>query len=280
MRARRLVRHAIVSHLPSLAERAVEDYLRALDQAAPGVVEALYLIGSVALDDFQPGVSDIDFLAVTSRPLGASDLVALRHVHARAFRGRRRPFFDGTYITWADLGADPTLVVPEAHIHEGQWQPPATGMCNPVTWHELAWYGVVVRGPHRNEIRVRTDSVQLVSWTRSNMADYWRPWHERARRPLSKLGIAGLGGWAPSWGVLGVARQRFTVATGGIASKSAAGLYGREVYPARWHRIIDECLRIRCGSREPSRYANPFLRRRDALQFMDLVIAEVLRPSA
>ena len=150
------------------------------------------------------------------------------------------------------------------------------GRVQPVTWHELAWHGAVVRGPHRTDIPVSTDSAQLVAWTRQNMADYWRPWHARAHPPLSKLGLAGLGTWAPAWGVLGVARQRFTVSTGRLASKSAAGLDGRDVYPARWHRIIDECLRIRCGSRTGSRYVSPFDRRRDALEFTDVIMGEVL----
>ena len=53
--------------------------------------------------------------------------------------------------------------------------------------------------------------------------------------------------WAVVWGVLGVSRLHCTLATGGIVSKYAAGLYARETFPTRWHRIVYESLRIRGG---------------------------------
>ncbi|WP_199812401.1 nucleotidyltransferase domain-containing protein [Streptomyces sp. NRRL S-337] len=37
-----------------------------IDRAPPGLVEGLYLHGSLAWGDFRPGRSDIDFLAVVS----------------------------------------------------------------------------------------------------------------------------------------------------------------------------------------------------------------------
>jgi hypothetical protein len=155
--------------LPRAVEEIVHRYLRRLDELAPGVVEGVCLIGSVARDDFHAGASDV--------------------VNA-----------------------------------------------------------------------------------------YWRPWLARARRPLSKLGVAALGAWAPAWGVLGVARQRFTIDTGRITSKLGAGTYARELFPSRWHRIIEECIRIRTDGAGPSRYGWPPTRRRDALDFMEYVIAQELGP--
>ena len=43
----------------------VDAYLRAVQAEAPGLVEGLYLTGSVALGEFRPRTSDIDYLAVT-----------------------------------------------------------------------------------------------------------------------------------------------------------------------------------------------------------------------
>jgi hypothetical protein len=50
--------------LPAEVDRVVTRYLALVDAAAPGVVEGLYLVGSVALDDFHPRASDVDFIAV------------------------------------------------------------------------------------------------------------------------------------------------------------------------------------------------------------------------
>jgi predicted nucleotidyltransferase len=71
-------------------EDVVNLYLRSLDESAPGIVEAVYLTGSVALDDYRPGVSDIDFVAVSAEPLGKRERSALRRVHEGLSASRRR----------------------------------------------------------------------------------------------------------------------------------------------------------------------------------------------
>jgi predicted nucleotidyltransferase len=52
---------------------AVSEYLAAVDARLPRVVGGLYLIGSVALGDFRPHESDVDFVAVTRDRLSAED---------------------------------------------------------------------------------------------------------------------------------------------------------------------------------------------------------------
>jgi hypothetical protein len=39
------------------------------DAAVPGFVEALYLVGSAAMGDFRPPLSDVDFVVVKSTSL-------------------------------------------------------------------------------------------------------------------------------------------------------------------------------------------------------------------
>jgi hypothetical protein len=57
--------------LPRQVQRLVSHYLRIVDAALPGLVEAMYVVGSAALGDFQPAVSDADFVAVTRQPATA-----------------------------------------------------------------------------------------------------------------------------------------------------------------------------------------------------------------
>ena len=262
--------------LPPAVEDVVDRYLRAVDALAPGVIEAVYLTGSVAMNDFRPGSSDVDFIAITGEPIHAAR-EALRAAHARVRAGRRGPFFDGMYLRWDDLKRDPGDVLAGAVVHEGRWRDDTIGVANPVAWHELAWHGVAARGPDRRDLAVWTDPQALVRWTRRNMRDYWRWWHSRACRPLSVLGVAMLGPWAPAWGVLGVARQRYTLATGRLTSKTGAGEWARDVFGERWWPILDECVRLRTGTAPRGYYyARPLARRRDALGFMDEAMIEVL----
>ncbi|WP_370651758.1 nucleotidyltransferase domain-containing protein [Frankia sp. Cj3] len=46
-------------------------------------MEGWYVVGSAALDDFRPGASDIDFVAVTATPPADHQLAALEGVHTR-----------------------------------------------------------------------------------------------------------------------------------------------------------------------------------------------------
>ena len=256
-------------------DAVVADHLAAVDAAVPGLVEGLYLVGSVALDDYRPGTSDIDFLAVTADPLTNVQTTALAGVHARLTGRHPRPVLDGAYVTWRELAGDPALAGPGAVVREGRLRTSAN-RADPVAWHTLAAHGVTVRGPDRPGVPVLTDRAALATWTRDNLDGYWRPWLRRSLRLLSRPGVATVLAWGPAWGVLGVSRLHYTLATGAITSKYGAGCYARDTFDPQWRRIVDECLRIR-GGQGRSRYRNPLARRRDALDFVAMAIEEAQR---
>jgi hypothetical protein len=271
--------------VPSVVQTVVDDYLGLVDARAPGLVRGLYLVGSVALDDFRPHASDIDFVAVADDPLSLDDIDTLREVHAALAARHRRPYFDGGYVTWRDLSGDPALARPGADAHEGRLNPRPAGRCDPVAWHTLARHGVTMSGPRREDVTVWTDRAALSAWTRRNLDDYWRPWLRRSSRLWSWHGMACVHDWGPAWGVLGVSRLHYTLATGAITSKHGAGVYARDTFEPRWRRIVDECLRLRRGRQrqadahpgDTSRYRSRLRRRRDALDFRALAIDDAHR---
>jgi hypothetical protein len=244
--------------LDSTVERTCQSYLELADHHAPGLVQGLYLAGSVALGDYRPGVSDIDFVAVTARP---ADPEVLRTVH-KGLRSRHPgPFFDGLYLRYEDLQRDPELVPPGPAVQEWRLEPESRFERNLVTWHVLAQGGVAVRGPAVENLAIYTDWPALAGATRRNLVDYWTPWLARGGR-----GPTGLTRWACAWGVLGVARLRHTLAAGRITTKTEAASYALEVYDERWHRVVREALRIRVGGRPL--YRNPWRRRADLVGFV------------
>ncbi|MFD0970331.1 aminoglycoside adenylyltransferase domain-containing protein [Plantactinospora endophytica] len=259
-----------------LVRQLLVDYLAIVDAELPGRVEGLYLVGSVALDDFRPGVSDVDFVAVTAEPLLPDAARAVGRTHARMARRHRRPHFDGIYVTWQDLAADPSTTVDALDAHEGRVRRRGPDGGDPVAWHTLAEHGVPVRGPRREDVEVWTDRRALAAWTHRNLDEYWRRWLHATSRTVSAQGFAGLTAQGPAWGVLGVSRLHYTLATGEITSKSGAGRYARETFDPRWRRIVDECLRIRGGGSGPG-YRSPFARRRDALDFVAMAIDDAHR---
>jgi hypothetical protein len=218
-----------------------------LDRRCPGLLQGLYLVGSVALGDFRPHESDVDYIAVLHHRPGPDEQRALEAALAAL---PRRPVFEGVCVTWQDLARDPRLC-------------PGGSL---VAWHELAWRGLAVRGPARPE--VWTDKDALMAFSRQNLEDYWRPWVRGKGRWWS------LSAWGASWGVLGVSRLRHLLATGEMTSKTGAGLWARATSPARWHPILDECLRSRTAAPGPA--MNPLARRREAVAFVEASLEERL----
>jgi hypothetical protein len=273
----------------------VDDYLQAVDDEAPGLVEGFYLTGSAALGDFRPHTSDIDFIAVTSQSPDASARAAFGRAHTRLARRHSRPFLDGRYVTWNDLARDPRQVGPGPYSYEGRFHASGRSDCDPVTWHTLASHGLRCRGPERADLEIWTDPAALRSWTLDNFDGYWRPLLRRARRVTDRWSLTALTSYGAVWMVLGVCRLHYTLATGKIASKEEAGCYGIQEFPDRWHRVLTEALRIRRADRARpdvtsafaemiqdlrihpaadggSLYATPIARRRDVLAFAEMVI--------
>ncbi|HLL68309.1 MAG TPA: nucleotidyltransferase domain-containing protein [Micromonosporaceae bacterium] len=247
-------------------------YLDAVDTEAPGLVQGLYLVGSAAVGDFRPGASDIDFVAVSAQPVAEQGVAALRRAHTTLAARHPRPHFDGIYVTWADLAGEPSRVQPGAGAHEGRVHRRADGGWDPVAWHTLAECGVPIRGPGRADVPVWTDRTALIAWCRQNLTEYWQPWLRGSSRLVSRPGLVALSPWAAAWGVLGVSRLHYTIATGAITSKAGAGGYARQTFHRRWWPVLDECLRIRSGGGGRSLYRSVLRRRRDALDFVAMAI--------
>ncbi|MEV7012045.1 aminoglycoside adenylyltransferase domain-containing protein [Streptosporangium sp. NPDC051022] len=257
----------MITSLDDGVSRVCDAYLELADRHVPGLVGGLYLQGSIALGDYRPGKSDIDFVAVVDeRP----DAELLRRVHAELRKRHARPFFDGLYVTREDLRRDPEKTPAGPSVHRWRFTEESRAERHLVTWHVLARGGVAVRGPSVAELGVHLDPDALAHRTRENMATYWTRWVANSSRPLSSWGIASFSDHQTSWGALGVTRLRQTLATGEIASKTAAGEYALETFDERWHRIVREALRIRTGG--PSLHRNRFRRRADLLAYMTMVL--------
>ncbi|MFH8348851.1 aminoglycoside adenylyltransferase domain-containing protein [Streptomyces sp. NPDC018045] len=260
-------------------EAVVRAFLASTDRLCPGLVEGLYLTGSIALGDFRPGRSDIDFVAVTARRLAAADVAALEQAHAETRARHPRPYFDGVHVTWQDLAAGFASCPAVPYTLRGRFRTGDAFEVNPVTWTVVAQHAVPVRGPVPGGFEVGVDRAALRDWTLGNLGGYWRRWHTAHRKPLSLPGLAALGGGAPAWGVLGVSRLHHTTATGKVISKGGAGRYALETFAPRWHPVIGEALRLhRSASAPPAAPSrplrNPFARRRAATDFVAMVVED------
>ncbi|MEO5808125.1 aminoglycoside adenylyltransferase domain-containing protein [Devosia sp.] len=240
----------------------------------PTLLIGFHLVGSIAQGDFHLHASDIDFVAVLSRTPSRADLDGLAAAH-RTYSARPNvPLLDGIWVTAPDLTGGPDGLPDGPTTQDSHFIAAGQGNRNPVTWLMLrdqsrSMLGTIDRDSLWN------DPARLTDWLRQNADTYWRSWYVRSSNLLSRSGLAMLGSRAPMWGVLGISRQHYTLATGQITSKSGAGRYARDAFDQQWRPIIDECLAARAGA-SGSLYRNPFARRRDALAFMATAVEAVV----
>lgn len=270
--------------LPAAAQQAVDDLLRRLDRAVPGRVEAFYVVGSACTGAFRVGRSDLDFVAVVDGELGRGELARIGAVHLSRWGSalvrdvavrRRWPLVcNGIYLRSGDLSRSPLDVTPLAGHIAGRFKvAQRDGLdVNPVTWHMLARHGIAIRGPAVDRLQIPLDGGQLRSWTLANLNGYWRRWARRAQRNAAAIPRALPRRFAAG-GVLGAPRLHYTIATGAIASKEAAGRYALETFDPRWHALIEDALAFwrEEPALEPYR-RHPSRRNRDAAAFVDCVI--------
>lgn len=224
--------------IPVQVGQAVGALLDELDAVAPGLIDAVYVTGSVALDDFQPDISDIDAVVVTARRLNERDVEALSSVHKPA-----RPHIDVLYVTAEELRSDPAEAT-GAHSHEGVFNASGAFAANPVEWRTLQTSALTLRGPQLTPEDVWFDPRTLQTWNAENLDAYWsgRLNWLRSCEPTEAIMRWEYG---LQWIVLGIPRLHHTIATLEITSKTGAGRYALEISDDCWHPVIEACIALR-----------------------------------
>lgn len=238
-----MIEHSL-REMPDDVSRVVTRYLQRVDETLPNRIEGLYLVGSLALDDYQAGQSDIDFVAVTADPLTAEEMDRLAIVHQTLLGDAGRPWFDGIYVTWSALEHNSEEAGNVPSSHQGQFKRYGGFEANPVTWLTLRNYALAVRGPIP---RVWHDRRLLERWNLHNLNSYWAGMAAQLEAGASRLPEEALPR-VIAWCVSGVVRLAFTMATGDVTSKSGACRYALTTYSERWRPIVSEALAIRSGA--------------------------------
>ncbi len=246
-----------------------------LDAGAPGLVTGLYLVGSLALDGYREGISNVDFIALASRPPVGEDLAVLRRVHAGLSGGRGRPDLRGVYLPEGDLHPGPVPVSDQVRVlvNQGEIRTEYDHEPSPADLFILRRRGLAFRGPDPQELGVTVDGGDLTRWAATNLVTYWTPWVDSYARSVWP---GALSGRRVRWGVLGVARLHYSLATGDVTTKEEAARHAARRFGPAWHDILDEALRLRRRGRGTS-YRTPIARRRDAVDFIRTAIADGLR---
>jgi predicted nucleotidyltransferase len=210
----------------------------------------MYLVGSLAVGDFDPPTSDIDLVFVTDAPLSDDLFVALQAVHARVAAGgspwARR--LEAVYVPAPALrhGAPSEAKSPVLERGRALALEPLESAWS-VQRFTLREHGRAVAGP---EPRTLLDAVDPDEMRREGVA-IAREWLEKADTDPSWLA------WfrrrdSQAFVVLTLCRLLYTLETGTVASKPAAARWAQPMLGPRWTGLIERAL---AGQKDPSEIA-------------------------
>ena len=244
------------------------DELAATIRLALGVdLVALYLYGSAATGGFDPEVSDIDLMAVTSRPLAEIDLAAIHRAQDEFVRTRPAwsDRIEVVYLSRETIGSfrgggDLAVVSPGEPFHL------TTGAELWIeNWYLIRETGVTLFGPPAKDL---VPPVSLAEFLAAIVAYA----DEVRRRDLAAASPA-----SRAYGILTMCRALRTVATGAPCSKQEAAAWSRERFPT-WAWLINEALACRLS--RGSVGFNDDATRGAAEAFIDQLGDEIVRAAA
>lgn len=255
------------SEIPPSVQPVLAAYSALVHEALPGFLAGLYLHGSLALGAYDPGLSDIDFIAMTSRRCTAPDIATLRAIHHTLIQRYPQAQLEGSYLQAHDIGRLEDVVPPHPHIYDGIFQASGYHDINAVTWWILKHHGIAISGPPPDQFNIEVDWADLIAKMQHNLNTYWASFTTNPQRMAWLLTDYGI-----QWTVLGVLRQFYTFREQAITSKTDAGSYGLVHCPARWHPLIQEAINIRTGN-YVSAYRFRLVRALTAHAFLKAMIA-------
>jgi hypothetical protein len=203
----------------ALLSRLLDGLVRALGDKLFGV----YLFGSAATGNFEPGISDVDLAAIVEHELAPSELAALDRMH----RGlvAETPEWDGrvevVYVSWEGLRTFRDGASAAARISPGE--PFHAIVVDPtwlIDWYQLRDVGVTLFGPPATEVVPVISRREYIEAVRQHVLAF-STWTDD---------LATLGNQA--YAILTMCRGLRTVRTGEYVSKREAARWASEQLPA------------------------------------------------
>ena len=263
-----------MNNIPEKANEILMEHIYLIESKIPNLLEAYYIYGSVCLGAFNYGVSDIDFIVVVKRIVTETDITILKEIHRKIKKKFPKTDLMGLYLMKADLQEQHENKKSCPCFINGVYKGLEKFEKNNIDAYQLKKYGITIKGQSVDKFDYIINWDTLIYNMRDNLNTYWLSWKNGCEKFLSRKYIGlliSLG--MVEWGVLGVSRLYYTFKEGDMISKVGAGEYALRNVPKRWHKIINEAMRLRkCNKR--SYYKSIFERRKDALNYIKYIIQQ------
>lgn len=235
------------SPIPPPADKLIAELEAGLHAIDQNWIDGIYVTGSIALDDFHPNKSDVDFLVLCKEFPATQVITQLDKLHSTIQKRHGNLLLNGTYLMEENLRISNVSTGRVLNLHEGKLTPGLFDM-GPVALYELTTIARTVAGVPPNKLLIDVHPQQVNNFMHENINSYWQNWIDKHASYTNRRALLILFPVLTEWAVLGVARQLYTVQTGKIGSKTTAGRFCLDVVPAHYQEIIRQAIQIRKGN--------------------------------
>ncbi|MBI2830063.1 MAG: DUF4111 domain-containing protein [Chloroflexi bacterium] len=199
----------------------------------------MYLHGSLALGDFTPNRSDIDFVVVTANAISDKTFSALQDMHARVATSGlpMATELEGAYVPLNDLRGNKSDKASYPHIDSGSGETlriQPYGSWWVVERHIFREHGIILVGPAPTTFAPSVLPDELQQAVMEILHQHWAP---MLHDPV-KLRQAGYQVYA----VLTMCRILYTFQHGTIISKSSAATWAAQSLPEYMKALVTKAL--------------------------------------
>ena len=255
-----------VKEIPLAARAIVQSFLDEIIKISNRQLLAVYLTGSVSLNDYYAGKSDIDFLILCKEIPDTKFRRQLENVHSLIKQKFKKSNLSGIYLAFENLNIPHSHTFKTLSYHEGQMRETNFDAA-PITLFELKTTAITLFGIPAQELPVTTQINDVNKYLFENINSYWKNWIGKSFLLSRRKWLLVIFPRLTEWVVLGVARQLYTLRTGKITSKTGAGYYCLLHLPAEHHAILEQAIAIRKNtvkhliSLKSSYYIQPSIKR-------------------
>lgn len=196
----------------------------------------IYLTGSIVLDGFHEGKSDVDCTVLLTSQPNEVQTGMIRETHRVLSAQYKDMPLESQYIVMDNIQKNEADTAPFYSYHGGKLTL-AKFNANPVTWFTLKKYGHTLTGTPAADINIPITIDDVKNYVKDNVNSYWAGKLQRLQKPFSAARIFALSDQAVEWCTCGISRMYYTLRENDIASKDRAAEYGFTQLPSSFHKI-------------------------------------------
>ena len=235
---------------PRDPEWVIAEFRSRIVPALESNIRGMYIIGSFALEDFNPNLSDLDFIVSLEKELTEEEIMRIGQVHTGIEQLVLQPNLNGIYLPEACLGRYSRDIPQLTYFHEGALKTDHNKAqyyeIHPITWAELAGNAVTVFGKSREALGLQVDWADVDAYLHENINSYWKGWMTGSANPRHSYYYSTMFRASENeWCVSGVARQLYTLMEQDIASKRRACEYLLDKVPPGYTSVLRDAVNYR-----------------------------------